>query len=103
MLQFSYTAAAWAALAKAPADRRQAVEGMMKKLGGRLLELYYHFGEYDGTAIVEAPDDVTAAAAVMAAVAPGHIKTTRTARLMTVDEIMEAMKKAGTVSLPAPR
>jgi len=39
---------------------------------------------------------------VIAAVAPGHIKTTRTTRLMTVEETIEAMKKAGTVSLPAP-
>src|SRR2546429_7135911 len=47
---------AWAALAKNPANRRQLVEGMMKKLGGRLVDLYYHFGDFDGTAIVEAPD-----------------------------------------------
>src|SRR2546422_4797230 len=43
-------------------------EGMMKKLGGRLVDLYYHFGDFDGTAIVEAPDDTTAVAAVIAAV-----------------------------------
>src|SRR2546422_11063736 len=77
-------------------------EGMMKKLGGRLVDLYYHFGDFDGTAIVEAPDDTTAFAAVLAAVTPGHIKTTRTTRLLTVEETLEAMKKAGTVSLPAP-
>ncbi len=102
MLQFSYSATAWAALAKDPANRRALVETMMKKLGGRLVDLYYHFGDFDGTAIVEAPDDITAFAAVIAAVAPGHIKTTRTTRLMTVEETIEAMKKAGTVSLPAP-
>jgi uncharacterized protein with GYD domain len=63
MLQFSYTAQAWAALAKNPASRRQMVEAMMQKLGGRLVDRYYHFGEFDGTAIVEAPDDTTAVAA----------------------------------------
>jgi uncharacterized protein with GYD domain len=102
MLQFSYTPQAWGALAKNPTNRRPQVEGMMKKLGGRLVDLYYHFGDFDGTAIVEAPDDATAFAAVIAAVTPGHIKTTRTTRLLTVEETIEAMKKAGTVSLPAP-
>ncbi len=57
MLLFSYTAQAWAALAKNPANRRQLVEGMMKKLGGRLVDLYYHFGDFDGTAIVCAQED----------------------------------------------
>jgi uncharacterized protein with GYD domain len=102
MLQFSYTAQAWAALAKSPANRRLMVETMMKKLGGRLVDLYYHFGDFDGTAIVETPDDTTALAAVIAAISPGHIKATRTTRLMTVEETMQAMQKAATVSLPPP-
>ena len=74
----------------------------MKKHGGGPVDLYYQFGDVDGTAIVETPDDTTAVAAVIAAVSPGHIEATRTTRLMTVEETVEAMKKAATVSLPPP-
>src|SRR2546426_3336736 len=75
MLQFSYTPQAWAALAKNPANRRQLVEGMMKKLGGRLFDLYYHFGDFNGTAMVEGPDDPTAFPRVFRSVTPGHFNT----------------------------
>lgn len=102
MIQFAYTAQAWAALAKSPADRRPAVRAALEKVGGKLVELYYHFGEFDGFAILEAPDDVAASAAVIAVTAPGHLKATRTTRLFTVEEAMEAMRKAGAVPFQAP-
>ncbi len=102
MLQFAYTADTWAALAKNPVDRREGLNALLQKVGGRLIDLYYHFGEYDGVAIVEAPDDTAATAAAIAAVAPGHLKAIRTTRLMTVEETVAAMRKAGTLSYKAP-
>jgi uncharacterized protein with GYD domain len=102
MLQFAYTSDAWASLAKNPADRSQPVQALAEKLGGKLVGLYYCFGEYDGVVLVEAPDDATATAMVIAAGAPGHLKATRTTRLMTVEEAMEAMRKAGSVTYQAP-
>ncbi len=102
MLQFAYTAQTWATLAKNPVDRRPALEALLKSVGGRLIELYYHFGEYDGFAIVEGPDDAAAMAGVIAAVAPGHLKATRTTRLMTVEETMQALRKAGGLSYQGP-
>lgn len=102
MLQFAYTPEAWSALAKNPVDRREAVNALAQKVGGRLVDFYYHFGEYDGIVIIEAPDDTAATAAVIAALAPGHLKAVRTTRLMTVEEGMAAMRKAGTISYKAP-
>jgi uncharacterized protein with GYD domain len=102
MTQFAYTADAWAALTKNPADRRENVRALLQGLGGQLIELYYHFGEYDGTFIFEAPDDATASATILAAVAPGHVRATKTTRLMTVEEAMEAMRKAGGQTYQAP-
>jgi uncharacterized protein with GYD domain len=102
MLQFAYTSDAWAALAKNPADRSKNVGELAEKLGGRLVGLYYCFGAYDGVVLVEAPDDTTATAMVIAAIAPGHVKSTLTTRLMTVQEAMEAMRKAGAVTYQAP-
>jgi uncharacterized protein with GYD domain len=102
MVQFAYTAEAWAALAKQPQSRAQGVGDLARKLGGRLVDLYYCFGEYDGVVLLEMPDDSTATAFVIAAVGPGHIKSSRTTRLMTVDETTEAMKKAGQASYAPP-
>ena len=102
MAQFAYTADAWAALSKDPADRRENFGALLQGLGGQLIDVYYHFGEYDGTVIFEAPDDTTATATILAAVSAGHVRATKTTRLMTVEEAMEAMRKAGSQSYQAP-
>jgi uncharacterized protein with GYD domain len=102
MAQFSYTSQAWAAFAKKPEDRTEPVSALAQKLGCRLVDLSYHFGEYDGFVILEAPDDSTALSFAIAAHAPGHLKATKTTRLFTTKEAVEAMRKAGTGTLPAP-
>jgi uncharacterized protein with GYD domain len=102
MSQFAYTADAWAALAKNPADRSQALHALAEKLGARFVSLHYCMGEYDGVVMSECPDDATACALAIAAVSPGHVKSIRTTRLMEVAEVMEAMRKAGGVTYAAP-
>lgn len=102
MTQFSYTPEAWAALLRNPEDRAAAVKKLSEQFGGKLVALYYAFGDYDGVIINEAPDDVTAAAVILAAVSPGHVKSTKTTRLLTVEEAMEAMRKAGGATYRAP-
>ena len=49
---------------------------MMEKLGGKMLQLYYCFGDFDGMVIYDAPDNTTATAVVMAATTAGHMKAT---------------------------
>jgi uncharacterized protein with GYD domain len=102
MTQFGYTAEAWAALAKKPEDRSKAVGSLVEKFGGRLREMYYCFGEYDGVIIFEAPDDQSAAAVAVAAVGPGHVAKILTTPLFTIQEAMAIMTKAGKVSYTAP-
>jgi hypothetical protein len=38
----------------------------------------------------------------MAIVSPGHMKTIKTTRLFSVEETMEAMRKAGSFTFPGP-
>jgi uncharacterized protein with GYD domain len=102
MIQFSYTAESWAKLTKNPQDRRGGLDALAQKLGARLVSLYYCFGEYDGVVTVDAPDDTTATAVVLGAVSAGHIKSIKTTKLMTVEETMEAMRKAGSMTYQAP-
>jgi uncharacterized protein with GYD domain len=103
MTQFSYTPEAWAALVKSPQNRETAVKALAKKMGGRVLNLYYSFGEYDGVVILEAPDETAVMGILLAAVAPGHLKATRTTVLLTMKQAMEAMGKAGSQTYRAPR
>ena len=102
MVQFAYTAEAWAMLAKNPQDRSVPIRELAQKLGGRLVGFYYCFGEYDVVALFEATDDNAALATVMAAITPGHLKAIKTTRLFTVEETMEAMRKAGSVTYQGP-
>ncbi|MCI4343111.1 MAG: GYD domain-containing protein [Thermoplasmata archaeon] len=95
MFQFTYSAEAWAALVRKPEDRTAAVDGIAKAVGGRLVSLFYHMGDYDGTAIIEAPDDVSANAAIMATVASGAIRSSKTTRLYSPKELVEILGKAG--------
>jgi uncharacterized protein with GYD domain len=103
MTQFAYTPEAWAALAKNPTDRSAVIKALIEKMGGRMLSFYYAFGEYDGVLISEAPDEATIMAVLIAAVSPGHIKATKTTPLITVEQSMEAMRKAGTLTYAAPK
>ncbi|MFI5268217.1 MAG: GYD domain-containing protein [Chloroflexota bacterium] len=102
MTQFSYTADAWKALAQNPTNRLDVFAAMAAKLGVKVVAAYYAFGEYDGVIISEAPDDKTAAAAVIAAMSPGHLRSVKTTVLMTGDETVEALRKAATVTYQGP-
>lgn len=100
--QFAYTSDALAAMARKPEDREPAVRQLAEALGGRLHQLYFTFGEYDGVALWEFPDDATAVAAVMAAVSPGHLRASKTMTLLTPSDMLTAMKKAGGITFRGP-
>ena len=102
MAQFAYTAEALATMAKNPQDRSVPSRELIEKMGGRLISFYFCFGEYDGVVIYEAPDDITVSAISMAAVSPGHLKASHTTKLFTVEETLEAMRKAGGIQFRGP-
>src|SRR5215831_9197486 len=103
MLQFAYTSEAWTAFTKNPEDRTAAVQGLAQKLGCRIEAFYYSFGEYDGFLVVEAPDETAVTSFVLAASAPGHLRTTRTTVLMRAGAVVDAMKKAGGMEYKGPK
>lgn len=102
MTQFAYTPEAWAALTKKPENREEAVGALLQKLGCRLVSFYNCFGDYDGVFIYEAPDETAAAAAMLVAVSPGHIKAIKTTTLLGTAQTLEALRKAGEQTFRAP-
>lgn len=103
LTQFSYTAEAWKALVKKPEDRGKVFGELVEKMGGRLVSMYYCMGEYDGLVIYEAPNETTAAATILSAISPGHLRATKTTVLLNVEDIMAAMNKANAEAYPGPK
>ena len=103
MAQFKYTPDAWAAFTKHPEDRTPAIEALAENLGCRFEAFYYSLGEYDGLVILDAPNEATVSAFVLATIAPGHINTTKTTVLMTPGDMFDAMKKANRAEYKGPR
>lgn len=103
LLQVAYTSDAWAAQVKNPQNRVEAVRPVLEKLGGKFEgAAWYAFGEYDIVAVVQAPDNVSAAAFSIAASAGGAVKAIKTTPLMTMEEGVEAMRKAGAAGYRPP-
>jgi uncharacterized protein with GYD domain len=94
LFQAAYTSEAWAAQVKNPQNRIDVVRPVIERLGGRIECVYFAFGEYDLIGIVEMPDNVSAAAFSLAGSAGGGLKAVKTTPLLTIDEGIEAMKKA---------
>jgi uncharacterized protein with GYD domain len=92
--QVGYTPEGWAALVKNPQNRIEAVRPAVEKLGGKIESGWFAFGKYDIVAIVQFPDNVSAAAMAIAAAAGGACRAFRTTPLLSPAEGVEAMKKA---------
>jgi len=75
-------------------SRRAAVEKACASVGGALDALYYAFGETDVVAIMDLPDNVTAAGVALLVGASGKIDI-KTTVLLTPEEIDKAVKVGG--------
>jgi uncharacterized protein with GYD domain len=102
LTKFSYTPETWARLIENPEDRRKAAEAYIESVGGKLHGFWYGFGTHDGYDLWEAPDNVSIAAVVLAISAGGALSSIETTVLMTVDETLEALRKARQVQYQAP-
>ena len=102
MVQFSYGSEAVSNMVQNPQDRAAVVRRLVEGWGGKLESFYFSFGDYDGVAIAEAPDNVTMAALSMAITSTGSFSAFKTTVLIPMDEAVEAMKKAGTLDYRPP-
>src|SRR6266705_4493973 len=102
LTRFSYTPETWAKLIKNPEDRRVAAESYIESVGGKLHGFWYAFGEHDGYTLWEAPDNVSMAAVALAIGSGGALSSIETTVLMSVDETMDALRKAEQVKYRAP-
>ena len=92
--RFTYTPEAWKAMISNPEDRRENARAGIEAAGGRLLGFWYAFGEHDGYTLVEAENNVKAAAGVVGSYAGGALRSAETTVLLTVEEMLEALHEA---------
>ncbi len=102
MIQGSYSTTSVAGMVRNPQDRAAAVQPLVDQLGGSLVTLDFAFGDYDVVAIGEFPDNVSMAALSMAVTASGAFSAFKTTVLIPMNEAVEAMRKAGTISYRPP-
>lgn len=96
----NYTAEGMEGVRSAGAKARvDAVSTMLEAMGGRLDSFHFAFGDTDVFAIAEVPDDEAAAAVAIAINSSGAVNTTTT-KLLTVEQIDEALRR--TVDYQAP-
>ena len=102
LIQIAFTADAISKLVKKPENRLEAVIPLVESLGGHFVGSWMSFGEYDSTAVIEMPDNLTIKAFSMAAMAGGSLRFINVTPLMAFDEGVAAMKVAQEIAYRAP-
>jgi uncharacterized protein with GYD domain len=92
--QGRYTTDALKGMAVNPENREKAVGDLITRAGGKLLALYFTFGEYDFLSISEAPNELVMASALIAGASSGGVSHLRTTIAMTADDAMKAFQSA---------
>jgi uncharacterized protein with GYD domain len=93
--QVAYSREGWQAVLAQPQNRIEAVRPAIEKLGGKIKSAFFAFGDYDVILITEMPDNISAAAIAIAFAGGGACKSVQTTPLLSAEEAIEAMKKAG--------
>ncbi|MBI4305374.1 MAG: GYD domain-containing protein [Chloroflexi bacterium] len=102
LTQASYTSDSWKAQIANPQNRAAQIKKIAESAGCKLHEFYYTFGEFDAVVIIEAPDNVTVSAVLIAAAGGGAVSKLQTTVLLTAEEGLQAIKKAKGVGYTPP-
>ena len=94
MLRWQFTNASAKAMVGKPQDRTEQATTLIESFGGTLHHYYFAFGDYDGVAICEFPENTAVAACSMTAASTGAFSRFETTALLTAQEAEAAMKQA---------
>ena len=94
LISANYTAEGMEGVRAAGAKSRvDAVSTMLEAMGGRLESFHFAFGDTDVFVIAEVPDDEAAAAVAIAINSSGAVNM-RTTKLLTVEQIDDALRRS---------
>ena len=95
--QGRYTLEAIEGMVNKPEDRAEPVAALAKAIGGKLLDYYVTFGEYDFLVIIQGgrnKNETDTMAALLAAAASGGVTDLKTIVAVKSKDSMKAMRKA---------
>ena len=92
--QFGYSTDSIKGMVTTPQNRREVAEKLFSAAGGKLIDMYFCFGEFDGVAISEFPSQVDVATVALTVGATGAFSKMQTTVLIDMDESVQAMQKA---------
>lgn len=96
MTETKFTEESLKAMAERPSNRPDAVARVIEGYGGKVLHYYWVFGDVDVITIYESPDAESAMAALLTLSSGGAVASHKTTALLTNDEALRAMSRAGT-------
>ena len=102
LLQFTYSNDALADLIKHPQDRGEVISELFDRLGGKVESFYHCLGEYDLAVIAEFPDNETMAAITNAIRATGVERDHKITILLTREEALMSLRRAGSTGYQPP-
>ena len=73
-------------------DRYEAARGQLEGLGVSIRDIYWTLGSHDIVAVVDAPDDETLGAGLLAVAGQGNLRTT-TLRAFSAEEMRGVIAK----------
>ncbi|MCH6578520.1 MAG: GYD domain-containing protein [Proteobacteria bacterium] len=95
MIQITYSDDALAELMRHPQDRGAVLSDLFDRLGGKIEAFYHALGEFDLVVIAELPDNESMAAILLAIRSTGVAKTQNVTTLLSRDEAVNALRRAG--------
>ncbi len=102
LLRLSASADTWEGMIKNPSNRLDANRAVVESMGGKLEGYYFVVGENEIVEIIDMPDDVSMEAITIAILASGAVISIKASTLLTAEEAMEAMRRAGDVGYRPP-
>lgn len=99
LVKFSYASPSIKGMIGQPdVDSAAQASALVASLGAKLLGYWFAFGEFDGVALMEAPDSSVAASIAMAIRSTGQVSRLETTVLLTMDETRQAMRNTATAT-----
>ena len=95
LLQVCIKPEAYAPMMQNPQDRGEAVRPVFEAVGGSLEEYYFAVGENTVYVLCEVRDPVNMESITMAVLAGGAITSIKATVILTAQETIDVMKKAG--------
>jgi uncharacterized protein with GYD domain len=99
---FKLTSDSVAGMIQKPSDRRAVVAKAAETAGGKLLDYYWMFGQYDGLCIFDAPDSQTMAALMLAVAGRGALSHVETHELIDAEDIEDLLKRSKGITYSPP-